>query len=83
MTLIKFFDLIRGVLTDAPTMVDPVKNIPLSQVFEWALEDIRIKEFGFKEFTSHARRISGGETETDHAAPMMERTNAIPGPTMA
>ena len=31
MTLIKFFDLIRGVLTDAPTMVDPVKNIPLSQ----------------------------------------------------
>ena len=29
MTLIRFFDLIRGVFTDAPTMVDPVKKIPL------------------------------------------------------
>ena len=29
-TLIRFFDLIRGVLTDAPTMVDPVKKIPLA-----------------------------------------------------
>ena len=29
-TLIRFLDLIRGVFTDAPTMVDPVKKIPLA-----------------------------------------------------
>merc|ERR1719231_538177 len=45
-TLIRFFDFVLGAFTDAPTIVEPVKNMP-------------------------------------HAAPIIERTRAMPGPTIA